>query len=193
MLSAWRQRQAAAADGDVALLTRSQRGINEAPFLFRQPAECRLRNSKLLSLVAACLPASQLAAVCPMMLRNITSNEQTCKSCNSRRFSDIPDGFAGLAAVPTAGLAQIFFFCGVCELAIWPASNYSGDYGCGYGRPFVPNVLEGEELKFKLDMEINQGRAAMLGILGAMVGEGVTGQTLAEQYASGNVLGYGPP
>ena len=39
-------------------------------------------------------------------------------------------------------------------------------------RPFVPNALEGEELKYKLDMEINQGRAAMLGIFGAMVGEG---------------------
>merc|ERR1719330_1586898 len=109
------------------------------------------------------------------------------------RFADIPNGMAGLGAIPTAGLAQIVFFCGVCELAIWPASNYSGDYGCGYGRPFVANKLEGPERKFKLDMEINQGRAAMLGIFGAMVGEAVTGQTLAEQVASGNLIGYGPP
>jgi len=109
------------------------------------------------------------------------------------RFSDIPDGMSGLFSLPLAGLSQIFFFCGVCELAIWPASNYSGDYGCGYGRPFVPNFLEGDELKTKLDMEINQGRAAMLGIFGAMVGEAVTGQTLAEQVASGNMIGYGPP
>jgi len=109
------------------------------------------------------------------------------------RFSDIPNGIHGLFSVPLAGLTQIFFFCGVCELAIWPATNYSGDYGCGYGRPFVPNVLEGEELKYKLDMEINQGRAAMMGIFGAMVGEMVTGQTLAEQVASGNMIGYGPP
>eukprot|EP00592_Proboscia_alata_P002704 CAMPEP_0194371526 /NCGR_PEP_ID=MMETSP0174-20130528/19941_1 /TAXON_ID=216777 /ORGANISM="Proboscia alata, Strain PI-D3" /LENGTH=220 /DNA_ID=CAMNT_0039149635 /DNA_START=48 /DNA_END=710 /DNA_ORIENTATION=+ len=109
------------------------------------------------------------------------------------RFSDIPDGMNGLFSVPLAGLTQIFFFCGVCELAIWPAKNYSGDYGCGYGRPFVANRLEGDELKYKLDMEINQGRAAMLGIFGAMVGEAVTGQTLAEQVASGNLIGYGPP
>merc|ERR1719329_201285 len=109
------------------------------------------------------------------------------------RFSDIPNGMNGLFSVPLAGISQIVFFCGVCELAIWPASNYSGDYGCGYGRPFVPNVLEGDELKYKLDMEINQGRAAMMGIMGAMVGEAVTGQTLAEQYASGNLIGYGPP
>ena len=108
-------------------------------------------------------------------------------------FSDIPDGIHGLFAVPIAGLTQIVFAIGVVELAIWPASDYSGDYGTGYGRPFVPNVLEGEELKYKLDMEINQGRAAMMGIFGAMVGEMVTGQTLAEQVASGNLVGYGPP
>jgi light-harvesting complex I chlorophyll a/b binding protein 1 len=109
------------------------------------------------------------------------------------RFSDIPDGMNGLFSVPLAGITQIFFFAGVCELAIWPASNYSGNYGTGYGRPFVPNFLEGDELKYKLDMEINQGRAAMMGIMGALVGEAVTGQTLAEQVASGNLIGYGPP
>merc|ERR1719251_92922 len=103
------------------------------------------------------------------------------------RFSDIPNGMAGLTSIPLAGLTQIVFACGVVELAIWPARNYSGDYGTGYGRPFVPNFLEGEELKSKLDMEINQGRAAMLGIFGAMVGEAITGQTLAEQYASNNL------
>jgi len=103
------------------------------------------------------------------------------------RFSDVPNGMNGLFSLPLAGLTQIVFAVGVVELAIWPASNYSGDYGTGYGRPFVPNVLEGDELKYKLDMEINQGRAAMMGILGAMVGEAITGQTLAEQIASRNL------
>mmetsp|Transcript_34173 Transcript_34173/g.38896 ORF Transcript_34173/g.38896 Transcript_34173/m.38896 type:complete len:227 (+) Transcript_34173:168-848(+) len=109
------------------------------------------------------------------------------------RFADIPNGMNGLFSVPLAGLTQIFFFMGFLELAVWPASNYSGDYNLGYGRPFVPNFLDGDELKRKLDIEINQGRAAMLGIFGAMVGEAVTGQTLAEQVASGNMIGYGPP
>ena len=103
------------------------------------------------------------------------------------RFSDVPNGMNGLFSLPLAGLSQIVFAIGIVELAIWPASDYSGDYGTGYGRPFVPNVLEGEELKYKLDMEINQGRAAMMGIMGAMVGEAVTGQTLAEQIASNNL------
>ncbi len=103
------------------------------------------------------------------------------------RFSDVPNGMNGLFSIPLAGLTQIVFAIGVVELAIWPASDYTGDYGTGYGRPFVPNVLEGDELKYKLDMEINQGRAAMMGIFGAMVGEAVTGQTLAEQYAANNL------
>lgn len=103
------------------------------------------------------------------------------------RFSDVPNGMNGLFSLPLAGLSQIVFAIGIVELAIWPASDYSGDYGTGYGRPFVPNVLEGEELKYKLDMEINQGRAAMMGIMGAMVGEAVTGQTLAEQIAANNL------
>jgi len=109
------------------------------------------------------------------------------------KFSDVPIGCDGIRAIPTAGLAQILAFFALVELAWMPASKYDGDYGTGYGRPFVPNVLEGDELKYKLDMEINQGRAAMLGIFGAMVGEVVTGQTLAEQVASGNLIGYGPP
>ena len=103
------------------------------------------------------------------------------------RFSDVPNGMNGLFSIPLAGLTQIVFAIGVVELAIWPASDYTGDYGTGYGRPFVPNVLEGDELKYKLDIELNQGRAAMMGIFGAMVGEAVTGQTLAEQYAANNL------
>jgi len=103
------------------------------------------------------------------------------------RFSDVPNGMNGLFSIPLAGLTQIVFAIGVMELAIWPASDYTGDYGTGYGRPFVPNVLEGEELKYKLDMEINQGRAAMMGIMGALVGEAITGQTLAEQIAANNL------
>ena len=99
-----------------------------------------------------------MAAVVGMLFHNagIEFPGYLSKSENMR-FSDVPDGFTGLFSIPTAGLAQIFFFCGVCELAIWPASNYSGDYGTGYGRPFVPNVLEGDELKYKLDMEVRGG------------------------------------
>jgi len=71
---------------------------------------------------------------------------------NNVAFADIPDGFSGLFSVPTLGLLQIFLVAGIMETAFWPANDYSGDYGTGY----LGKTLEGEELKFKLDMEINQ-------------------------------------
>ncbi|GMI04697.1 hypothetical protein TrLO_g13931 [Triparma laevis f. longispina] len=102
----------------------------------------------------------------------------------SVKFADISDGFTGLFEVPALGLAQILLGTGLMELVTWPASDYSGDYGTGY----LGRTLEGEELKFKLDMELNQGRAAMLGIFGAMIGEGIQGQTLAEHIAGGGKI-----
>merc|ERR1719482_2036895 len=103
---------------------------------------------------------------------------------NNLAFSDISDGFTGIFEVPTLGLLQILLVAGFIEGGIWPASDYSGDYGTGY----LGQTLEGEELKFKLDMELNQGRAAMLGIFGAMVQEGIQGQTLAEHIAGGGKI-----
>merc|ERR1719272_1711062 len=102
----------------------------------------------------------------------------------SVKFAEISDGFTGLFEVPALGLAQILLGTGLMELVTWPASDYSGDYGTGY----LGRTLEGEELKFKLDMELNQGRAAMLGIFGAMIGEGIQGQTFAEHIAGGGKI-----
>ncbi|GMH66060.1 hypothetical protein TrST_g10195 [Triparma strigata] len=107
---------------------------------------------------------------------------------NNLAFSDIPDGFTGIFAVPTLGLLQILLVAGFIEGGIWPASNYSGDYGTGY----LGQTLEGEKLKFKLDLELNQGRAAMLGITGAMIQEGIQGETLAEHIANANDSIIGP-
>ena len=104
-------------------------------------------------------------------------------------FSDVSDGFTGIFDVPFLGLVQILLLCGFIEAGIWPASNYSGDYGTGY----FGKTLQGEELKFKLDMELNQGRAAMLGIFGAMLGEGIQGETLAQHIANANDSIIGPP
>ena len=99
------------------------------------------------------------------------------------KFSDVPDGFKGFFSIPAAGLAQIFAFVGIVELAWWPANNYSGDYGCGF---FGVNYEEEEKTK-KLNAEMANGRLAMLGVAGAMFAEGQTGQTLAEQMATGHM------
>lgn len=98
------------------------------------------------------------------------------------KFSDVRDGIYGLLDVPPLGLAQIIIFIGVIETVIWDGFNYSGDYGTGY----FGQKLEGEKKVEKLNIELNNGRAAMVGILGAMADEFITGENLHDKIAAGH-------
>jgi len=107
---------------------------------------------------------------------------------NNLKFRQIPEGFSGMAAVPVEGIAQILFFIALIELGWLPASRYDGDYGLGY---FGNDILDPELKIRKLNIELNNGRLAMIGITGSFVQEVVTGQSMYAQYATGHLSPFG--
>eukprot|EP00565_Helicotheca_tamesis_P008541 CAMPEP_0185727990 /NCGR_PEP_ID=MMETSP1171-20130828/3484_1 /TAXON_ID=374046 /ORGANISM="Helicotheca tamensis, Strain CCMP826" /LENGTH=210 /DNA_ID=CAMNT_0028396641 /DNA_START=102 /DNA_END=734 /DNA_ORIENTATION=+ len=106
------------------------------------------------------------------------------------KFSDIDSGIGGLFQVPPAGLLQILLFCGFVELAWWPATQLDGDYGVRLGNINNWDEEPAKEIRQR-NAELNNGRAAMMGILGTFVHEVVTGQNFAKKAASGHFSPFG--
>eukprot|EP00541_Cyclophora_tenuis_P009656 CAMPEP_0116542474 /NCGR_PEP_ID=MMETSP0397-20121206/1035_1 /TAXON_ID=216820 /ORGANISM="Cyclophora tenuis, Strain ECT3854" /LENGTH=209 /DNA_ID=CAMNT_0004066485 /DNA_START=24 /DNA_END=653 /DNA_ORIENTATION=+ len=105
------------------------------------------------------------------------------------KFSDIDSGIGGLFQVPASGLLQILVFCGLVELAWWPATKLDGDYGIRLGKINNWDQEPEKELRQK-NAELNNGRAAMMAILGVISQEVWLGQNLYEQASSGNFSPY---
>jgi hypothetical protein len=88
-------------------------------------------------------------------------------------FASIPSGFAALSAAPQAGIAQIIAFIGFMEVAVMKditGGEFPGDFR-NDAIDFGWDTFDAETQLKKRAIELNQGRAAMMGILALMVHE----------------------
>ena len=88
-------------------------------------------------------------------------------------FADVPNGFAAFNTISGAGIGQLVMFVGFLELAIMKditGGEFVGDFrndSIDYGW----DTFDEETKLEKRAIELNQGRAAMMGILALMVHE----------------------
>eukprot|EP00978_Attheya_sp_CCMP212_P048799 scaffold576363_cov47-Attheya_sp.AAC.1 len=88
-------------------------------------------------------------------------------------FASIPSGLAAIKVIPAAGLAQMFAFVGLLELNVMKditGGEFVGDFRNG-ALDFGWDKLDAETKASKRGIELNNGRAAQMGILGLMVHE----------------------
>ena len=94
-------------------------------------------------------------------------------------FDSIPDGWAAINAIPQGGLLQIVAFVGCLELFVMKdvtgESEFPGDFRNG-ALDYGWDTFDEETKLVKRGVELNNGRAAMLGILGLMVHEQLGGE-----------------
>jgi hypothetical protein len=95
-------------------------------------------------------------------------------SYSGLKFTDIPAGFDALTAIPTAGLAQIIAFIGALELFFMKDATGENDFVGDFRNGFIDfgwDTFDEETKLQKRAIELNQGRAAQMGILALMVHE----------------------
>eukprot|EP00523_Entomoneis_sp_CCMP467_P005982 CAMPEP_0168735196 /NCGR_PEP_ID=MMETSP0724-20121128/9205_1 /TAXON_ID=265536 /ORGANISM="Amphiprora sp., Strain CCMP467" /LENGTH=194 /DNA_ID=CAMNT_0008782325 /DNA_START=22 /DNA_END=606 /DNA_ORIENTATION=- len=89
------------------------------------------------------------------------------------KFTDIPNGFAAFKAIPAGGLVQLLFFVGVLEACVMKdltGGEHIGDFRNG-AIDFGWDSFDEETKLKKRGIELNQGRAAQMGLLALMVHE----------------------
>ena len=87
------------------------------------------------------------------------------------KFSDIGAGWDGSSQVPVAGALQVLAFVGFLELAVMKDIT-GGEFPGDFRNDFIDYGWDSFDEETKLQkraIELNQGRAAMMGLLALMV------------------------
>lgn len=99
-------------------------------------------------------------------------------------FSDIPNGLAALDVVPLAGWVQMIVLIGIHEAVIKERANKApGNFGTGYFGVALDDQ-SAKQLRL-LNVEVANGRLAMMGILGMFASENIHGEALWETHIFG--------
>jgi hypothetical protein len=88
-------------------------------------------------------------------------------------FADVPNGFAAFNTISGAGIAQVVAFIGALELGVMKditGGEFVGDFR-NDAIDFGWDTFDEETKLSKRAIELNQGRAAQMGILALMVHE----------------------
>lgn len=107
------------------------------------------------------------------------------------KFSDIPDGVAAITAVPALGWAQILWFVGLIELGPFSLDTMQEPGRFDFFKPGKENNPNGypgvtdENRDQKLTIELQNGRLAMLGVLGILMGDVTAPGTMGLPTADG--------